>query len=255
MPPALIAAAVIATATVGSAVISSNASKSAAKSQAKAADKAASVQANAADQATGLQRDIYNTNRADLAPWREAGGNALRMLADSLGMNGPEGSARGTSAFRTSPGYDFAVSEGTRAVNSNFAAKRMTFSGAREKALTRFGQGTADQEFGSWIGNLKAIAGIGQTATNTTAQGATAYAQNTGNLMQDAAAARASGYVGSANAATAGTLGSANAISGGVNNLAKLAGSTDWSSIGRSTGSWASGSGVADDVFITPGLF
>lgn len=178
------------------------------------AGKAAKAQETAANNAIGLQRDIYNQNRADSAPWRETGSNALKMLADSLGVNGPDAASAAGGAFQKTPGYDFAFSEGQRAVDSGAAAKGMLRSGATIKEETRFGQGTANQEYGGWLSKLGTLAGVGQTATAQQASGATAYATNTGNLMQDAAAARASGYVGSANA-----------YSGGINNLAKFAGS------------------------------
>lgn len=200
--PGAAAAAIGGTAIIGGALIGSGAAKSASKTQAKAAD-----------QATNLQRDIYNTNRADLAPWRETGSSALKMLADSIGLNGPEGTARGTDAFRTSPGYDFAFEQGKRGVAGTLAAKSMSRSGAATKALTRYGQGTADQEYGTWINRLGQLAGFGQTANTQTGNAANAFATGASNTIENAAAARASGYVGSANA-----------ISGGVSSLAKLAG-------------------------------
>lgn len=178
------------------------------------AAKAAKAQETAANNAVGLQRDIYNQNREDLSPWRQTGSNALKMLADAVGINGQAGTDSATSAFQKSPGYDFAFNEGQRAVDRGMAAKSMVRSGARDKAQTRFGQGTANQEFGGWINKLQTLAGYGQTANTQTQQSGQAYATNTGNLMQDAAAARASGYVGTANA-----------YSSGINNLAKFAGS------------------------------
>lgn len=220
--------AAAAAATIGGAVISSNAAGSAARTQAQSADAA-----------TGLQRDIYNQNRADTAPWRDTGSNALKMLADSLGVNGPDAASAASGAFQKTPGYDFSFSEGQRAVDSSAAAKGMLRSGAQIKAQTRFGQNTANQEYGGWLNKLGVLAGVGQTATAQQATGATAYANNTGNLMQDAAASRASGYVGSANA-----------TSGALNGLGKLAGSY-WQSGGNadlarydtSSGNWIPGPG------------
>lgn len=199
---------------IGAAVIGAGASVAAGSMGASAAKSASNTQAAAADRATQLQSDIYQQNRADSAPWRETGSNALKMLADAIGVNGPEGTASATSAFQKGPGYDFAFNEGQRAVDRGMAAKGSVQSGARTKAQTRFGQGTANQEFSGWINKLGVLAGVGQTANAQQQQGAQAYAANTGNLMQDAAAARASGYVGSANA-----------WSGATNNLSRLAGS------------------------------
>lgn len=219
--------AAAAAATIGGAVISSNAAGNASKTQAQSADAA-----------TNLQRDIYNQNRTDSAPWRDTGSNALKMLADSLGVNGPDAASAASGAFQKTPGYDFSFSEGVRATDAGMSAKYGGVkNGATAKALTRFGQGTANQEYGGWLNKLGVLAGVGQTATAQQAQGAQAYANNTGNLMQDAAAARASGYVGSANA-----------WSGAANGLGRLAG-TYWPSGGdlakydTSTGNWTPGRG------------
>lgn len=202
MPAALVGGVIAGAGAIGAAAISSSASSKASKAQAQGADASLS-----------LQKQEYDQSRADLAPWRSAGSGALAMLSDALGLNGPEGNARGASAFKTSPGYDFAMSEGEKAVDAGAYAKGTGRSGATFKAENRFAQGTADQEFGGWLGKLGTLAGFGQSATQTGVSANNAFAVNAGNAVQDAAAATASGYVGSANA-----------ISSGVNNLAKLAG-------------------------------
>lgn len=72
MPVAAVASAV---ATVGSAVIGSSAAKSAAKTQ-----------ANAANQATSVQQEMYGQTRSDLAPFRSFGQAASGKLSDLLGL-------------------------------------------------------------------------------------------------------------------------------------------------------------------------
>ncbi len=52
----------------------------------KAAGQAAGAQVGAANQATALQREMYQTNRADMAPWRTAGENALTQYQYGMGM-------------------------------------------------------------------------------------------------------------------------------------------------------------------------
>jgi hypothetical protein len=194
MPSVSIPVAVGAAATVGGAVISSNATGNAAKTQ-----------ANAADQATQLQSDIYQQNRTDLAPWRQTGSNALSMLANAVGINGPQGNAQATAAFQTSPGYDFAFNQGTRAVNSNQAASGMLRSGAAAKALTDYGTGMANQEFGNWTNRLATLAGFGQNANSQQQQAGQQFGQATGTNLANAAQARASGYMGQAGAITGAT--------------------------------------------------
>ena len=56
--------------------------------QAGAAKKAGKQQAKSADAALELQREQYEQQRADLAPWRSAGGRALGQL-ERLAQQGP----------------------------------------------------------------------------------------------------------------------------------------------------------------------
>lgn len=103
--------------------------------------------------------------------------------------------------FRSTPGYQFGLTEGQRALESSAAASGGLFSGKAGKALTAYGQNYADQQgYTPYMNRLGAAAGIGQTATNQVGQ----YGQNTANQvgqnMIGAGNARASGIQGSANA-------------------------------------------------------
>jgi hypothetical protein len=104
------------------------------------------------------------------------------------------------SQFRETPGYQFQVAEGEKGVMNNLSALGMKNSGAALKALTRFRTGLADQTYGNYLNRLSGLAGTGQqqAAQNTTA-GAN-YAANAGNTLESAGQARASGYMGAANA-------------------------------------------------------
>ena len=70
--------------------------------------------------------------------------------------------------------------------------------------LQRYGQGLASTEYGNAYNRLAGLAGVGQTATNQLGTAAGTYGSNVGNLMADAAAARASGYAGMGNAFSTG---------------------------------------------------
>lgn len=67
---------IIAAATIGSALIQSNASKKAAQSQSRAAE-----------QATEQQRAMYDISRADLTPWRGTGELSLQTLSYLMGID------------------------------------------------------------------------------------------------------------------------------------------------------------------------
>lgn len=160
----------------------------------------ASQSAKAAREAARAQQAMYDQQRADLAPWREAGASALTRLAGTV-----------DTPFQTSPGYQFAFDEGMRAVQDSAAARGRLNSGATWQALNRYGQGVANQEFGNWQNRLAALAGVGQSATTQTG----AFGANAANAM--GAANMAAG-----NAIGGGAINAANAINGGVNNLATL---------------------------------
>ncbi len=50
----------------------------------RAAGNATNAQTQSAQQSLGLLKDIYGQNRADTAPWRQAGGTALNQLMRGL---------------------------------------------------------------------------------------------------------------------------------------------------------------------------
>lgn len=160
---------------------------------ASAAGKAAKAQANAANDSMALQKQMFDQTREDAEPWRVTGKNALDRLSKELGLTDDAG-------FRETPGYQFAFKEGQRAVDNSGAARGMNFSGNQLRALNDYGQGMADQEYGNWLDRISNLSGVGQ---QTAAQGQVAgqnYANSMSDLMGQAGAARASGYVGTANA-------------------------------------------------------
>ena len=200
----------VATADVSSAVIGASASRSASKTQAAAAGQAADV-----------QQQQYEQTRADQAPYREAGYNALANLQRTAG-NVPGAFKFGAGDYQADPGYAFRLSEGQKALDRQAAARGGLISGGALKAAQRYGQEMGSQEYGNaynraltsyntdvarenQLYNRQAgLAGIGQTATNLVGQAGQNYATNVGNLMTGAGAAQAAGQVGMANAITGG---------------------------------------------------
>lgn len=124
----------------------------------------------------------------------------------------------GLEDFTKDPGYDFRLSEGEKGINRSLAARGGLFSGAAGKALSRYNQDFASNEYGNAYnryntnqGNkfnrLASLAGIGQSATNQVQQAG----QNAANNIS-------SNMIGSGNAQASGIMGIGNAISGGLNN-------------------------------------
>lgn len=184
-----------AAAVIGSSLIGANSSR-----------KAANAQVAAADRAAELQQQQYEQTRADQAPWRAAGEQALNKLIPMSDYT-----KFGMDQFQADPGYAFRLSEGQKALDRSAAARGGLISGGAMKAATRFGQDMASQEYtnafnryqterGAALQPLQSLAGIGQSATNQVGAAGQNYATNAGNAYGAAGQAAASGYMGQANA-------------------------------------------------------
>lgn len=136
--------------------------------------------------------------------------------------------AQAFDAFRATPGYQFGLDQGVRALDSSAAARGGLFSGKAAKELTKFGTDYADQQgFTPYYNRLAGIAGIGQTATAQNNSLGQATAGNVGNALISAGNARASGIQGRANARGETLSGLAGAIGYGYGN----SGSWGWGGV------------------------
>jgi|SRR5579864_2129083 len=139
------------------------------------------------------------------------------------------------------PGYKFRLAQGEGALENSAAANGSLLSGDTLEALQKFGQSYASNEYSNvydralqqfnekygifennqtnTFNRLAALAGVGQTTATTLGSEGQAASQNVGSIdlatgaqqgqdIQNAAAARASGYINSANAWNAGLGGS-----------------------------------------------
>jgi hypothetical protein len=208
--------------TVGAAVLGSRSASRAASTQAAATSEAAQLSSEAANRAADLQYEQFRESVALQEPWRQAGLVGLNRLIPEATQYTPFGMAQ----FQADPGYAFRLSEGQKALERSAAARGDLLSGATGKALTRYGQEMGSQEFQNAFNRaqaertarlqpLQSLAGVGQTtAQQLGAAGQnfasnvgniyTSNAANVGNLMAAGAQARASGYMGTANAITGG---------------------------------------------------
>ena len=195
------AAWMIPAAMIGSSLLGGLTSNRAAKTQAAAADRSADLQQKQFERQVELQ-----------APFREAGVRALGKLEAAS-----EYTPFGMQQFQADPGYGFRMSEGMKALERGAAARGGLLSGNTLRATQRFGQDLASQEYtnafnryqterNARLNPLQSLAGVGQTATNQLGQAGQSYASGAGEAMGAAAQARASGY-----------MGAANAIGGGLN--------------------------------------
>lgn len=218
------------------------------------ASKAAGAQRDAANQATAAQRDTsaaaiaedrrqFDTTQANLAPWLKAGTGAVGQLSDLVPQLNEQEKAYGQFQAPTAeqaaqtPGYQFQLAEGQKALERSAAARGNLLTGGTAKALDRYSQDYAASNYQNTYNNalnayqqgynqfqnsltnqynrLAGLAGTGQNAANTLGQIGQQSASNIGNIYsqlgqnigqnaQNAGAATASGYVGIGNSINSG---------------------------------------------------
>lgn len=176
---------------VAAAAIGVGGSLLASRSASKSNDKAIAATQQASDYATAESARQYNQSRADQQPWLQTGTSALDSLASLYGLNGKTQSMDG---FTASPDYQFRQDEQARALTARNSALGIQDSGAAQKAALKYSGNLASGEFNNYANRLSALAGVGQTAANTTAQLGANYANSVGNIAQNTASALSSSY-------------------------------------------------------------
>lgn len=121
--------------------------------------------------------------------------------------------------FQTDPGYQWRMDQGIQGLDRSASARGLLFSGGELKALDRYNQGFASNEyndaFNRWniqgtneFNRLAALSGIGQTAQAQL----TNYAGNMGGYLNG-------NILGAGNAASAGAIGTGAANQNAMNGL------------------------------------
>ena len=217
---------------LGGAALGASASRSAARTQAAAAREGMEAQERMFERQLELQE-----------PFRQGGLEAQNMLMEEIRNPSQYRATAGLSPaelaaeqfnFEADPGYGFRLSEGLRALERSAAARGGLMSGGTGKALQRYGQNLASQEYGNAFQRFQADraarAGLGsmeygQFAGERSArllplmQTAATGAGSTANIASQMAnlgnaQAGAAGQIGAAQAA--GQMGVANAFSNAI---------------------------------------
>lgn len=193
-----------------------------------AASKAASTESQGAQQAQALelqnqqgaqtaQNTALTSTTAAEQPYQQLGAQSANNLSTLLGKGFQAPTLADAEA---TPGYQFQLQQGTKAIDENAAANGTLMSGNTGTALEQYGQGLGQSAYqqdynnalSSYGANVQSLQGATNTGLSSTGQlaGANQSAASnlagidlTGGLQQaqqinNAAAARASGYLGSA---------------------------------------------------------
>ena len=168
------------------------------KVQTDAAKDAANTTSEAARYAVDVQKGIYDQARADQAPWREAGVGALGQLTTGTAPGGALIRPFAMSDYQADPGYAFRQSEGIKALDRSASARGGLGGGAALKAVNRYGQDYASNEYGNAYNRygtnqnnaynrLASMTGLGQTANTALQNAGSDYGTKVGNLTMQAA--------------------------------------------------------------------
>ncbi len=217
---------------LGGAVISANASKS-----------AANTQANAATTTAEMQQQQQAQVRSDLQPYRDLGTSNIPGLTAAAAnplltgtFNYGDFTAPTAADAAATPGYQFTLNQGLKAVQNSASASGLGASGAALKGAASYASGLADSTYGDTYN--RALSTYGTNRNNALSNYTTNYgtasdnvnrllglvavggnaAAQTGQLGTQSTNSIAGTLQSGAAASAAGTVGSANAITGGVNN-------------------------------------
>jgi hypothetical protein len=197
----------------------SNAANNAANTEATGANNAQNLEKQNQQNATDFQTGVWSGTQGAEQPYQTLGSTSANSLNNLLktGFQAPT-----LQQAENTPGYQFTLQQGTKAIDANAAANGTLLSGNTGKALEDYGQGLASTTYqqdyqnalNTYMTNYQSLMGGTQTGLSSTAQlgnfgqAAASDISNldlTGGVQQaqqinNAAAARASGYLGSANA-------------------------------------------------------
>ena len=215
---------------VGAALIAGTAAVAGGAMAASGAKKASRAQVQAAQDANAAQERMFQKQIELQEPFRQGGMTAQQEIMQLLGIGGDKtaagygslGKAFGAEQFQQDPGYAFRQAEGMKALERSAAARGNLMSGSTMKGIQRFGQDLASQEYqnafnryqterAAKLNPLQSLMGSGQSAANVLTGAAGQMGQNEASNIYNAGQARASGYIGQANALS-GALGQIGSI-------------------------------------------
>lgn len=176
---------------------------------------AADAQTQAASDATAAQLKMYDTTRGDLLPYNTGGQKdftTLNKLINSPAyINGPSMTQSATAA---TPGYQFNLNQGEKAVQNSAAARGLGVSGAALKGAAAYATGLADSTYQNQFNDKV----INQTNTYNRLLGGATLGENagaqTGAFGTQTGTNIGNNIIGAGNAQAGADIAGANAIGG-----------------------------------------
>lgn len=160
-----------------------------------AMDAAIGAQTTATGKANLALKGSYEDQQKYLNPYADAGSTALSKLAG--------GNLVDSNSLTSDPGYQFRLAQGNTAINNAAAARGLGNSGATLKALTKYGQDYASNEYNNaynrQYNTLTQLAGYGSNASNNLAGAAGSYGSNLSNNIMGLGNATAAANIAQSN--------------------------------------------------------
>ena len=175
-----------------------------------ASSNAAGAQSKAAQNATNTEQAMYNQTRSDLAPYNQQGLQAYGTLNQLLGVGGSGNSSQMQDTLNNLPGYQFTLNQGLKSTQNSYAARGLADSGGALKGAANYATGLANSQYGNYVNQLQASAGLGENA-----------AAQTGNYGTQTAAQIGSNQIGAGNASAAASNAIGNSVTNGATSLSQ----------------------------------
>ena len=151
----------------------------------KAAGSALDAQSRAAAEASAAREQAYKRQEGLMNPYINGGMSAFaNMQSGNMQMD---------------PGYQFRLNEGNKAINNAASARGNAMGGGTMKALSRYGQDYASNEYGNAFNRQNQIANYGYNASNSLANFAGGFGNAQANGAIEMGNARAANQIGQAN--------------------------------------------------------
>jgi hypothetical protein len=238
---------------IGGAITGAIGSSKAAGAQANAAMSAAQLQHQDQMASLDFQKQQWQTQQQNIAPWLQAGTQGINSLAQLLGTPGQGLLTPWTQQFQAptaaqaaqTPGYQFALQQGQNAVQDSAAASGGLLSTGAQKTLANYTTGLAEntyndtynralaeyqQSYNIFQGNqtntfnrLASLSGMGQTAATTLGQQGQAAAGNVANINLTGGAQQGNSLMNAGAATASGYAGIANSINSGLSSISQYA--------------------------------
>jgi len=232
-------------------ILGSNASQNAAGVLSSGAKQAQNLELQNQNAALGAQQNALGNVTSAEQPYQALGSTSANSLA-SLIKNGFQ--APTLQQAEQTPGYQFALQQGTNAINENAAANGNLMSGTTGTALENYGQNLAQnayqQTYNNALNAYQTNVGAAQGGVNTgltstgqlantnlgisgqTTQTDLTAAQQQAQQINNAAAAKAGGILGSNNAIQGAINGISGPVTSGLSSAATNSNMPAWATLG-----------------------